>query len=358
MPRPTATMNAWRQSRYGGPEDGRARPGARTRAGEGRSAARGAGGVRQLGRHQGHARGAAPGAAGLRAAAPARGDPRDGCRGHGRRARSRGHRSRRRRRGHGGAAGRGARRLRGRPGVATRARGPTALAPAEAAALPVAAGTAWQALESAGVGAGRPRARHRSIRRSRPLRGAARRAPRRRGVGAVRRAQRDSSSRELGAVRTFDYRTTDAADLPDASFDAVLDIAGAAPLRALRRLVRPAGSLVLVSGEGSRFAGPIGRILRGILLSLTPGPRVKPLAAVAKSGRHERAGRARRGGAPAPGDRAHVPARRRACGARPRRRRSHGRARSWSSRSSGRQRPDMREWMPACPSRPFPAAVP
>ena len=32
-----------------------------------------------------------------------------------------------------------------------------------------------------------------------------------------------------------------------------------------------------------RFAGPIGRILRGILLSLTPGPRVRPLAAAPKA---------------------------------------------------------------------------
>ena len=48
-------------------------------------------------------------------------------------------------------------------------------------------------------------------------------------------------------------------------------------------ITRPTGSLVLVSGEGGRFAGPIGRILRGILLSLTPGARVKPLAAVPKA---------------------------------------------------------------------------
>ncbi len=92
-------------------------------------------------------------------------------------------------------------------------------------------------------------------------------------------ARSEKLAADLGAARTFDYTTTDAADLPDASFDAIIDVAGAAPLRALRRLARPPGTLVLVSGEGGRLAGPIGRILRGILLSLTPGPRIRPLAA-------------------------------------------------------------------------------
>lgn len=162
-------------------------------------------------------------------------------------------------------------------------RRPEALAPADAAALPLAAGTAWQAIASGGVGEGQRvlvvgasgGVGHYAVQLA-ALRGAE--------VWALCGARNEKLVAELGAVSTFDYRTTDAGDLPDASFDAVLDIAGAAPLRTLRRLVRPAGSLVLVSGEGGRFAGPIGRILRGILLSLTPGPRVKPLAAVPKSG--------------------------------------------------------------------------
>jgi NADPH:quinone reductase-like Zn-dependent oxidoreductase len=161
-------------------------------------------------------------------------------------------------------------------------RRPDALAPAEAAALPLAAGTAWQAIESGGVADGdrvlvvgaSGGVGHFAVQLA-ALRGAE--------VWALCGARSAALVGELGAVRTFDYRATDAADLPDASFDVVLDIAGTARLRALRRLVRRTGSLVLVSGEGGRFAGPIGRILRGILLSHTPGARVKPLAASAKA---------------------------------------------------------------------------
>lgn len=161
-------------------------------------------------------------------------------------------------------------------------RRPDALPPAEAAALPLAAGTAWQAIESGTVGEGdrvlvlgaSGGVGHFAVQLA-ALRGAE--------VWALCGARSRALVGELGAVRTFDYRTTDAGDLPDASFDVVLDVAGAAPLRALRRLVRRTGSLVLVSGEGGRVAGPIGRILRGILLSLTPGARIRPLAAAPKA---------------------------------------------------------------------------
>ncbi len=167
-------------------------------------------------------------------------------------------------------------------GPATRlVRRPSDLQPAAAAALPVAAGTAWQALDAAGVGEGD---RVLIVGASGGVGHFAVQLAAHRGaeVWALCGARNEALVAELGAARTFDYRTTDARDLPSALFDAVLDIAGTASLRALRRLLRPRGSLVLVSGEGGRFVGPIGRILLGILLSLTPGPRVKPLAAVPK----------------------------------------------------------------------------
>ena len=159
---------------------------------------------------------------------------------------------------------------------------PDGLGSAEAAALPLAAGTAWQALESGRVASGdrvlvigaSGGVGHYAVQLA-ALRGAE--------VWALCGARNEAIVSALGAARTFDYRTMDAAALPRASFDAVLDVAGSIPLRALRRLVCPAGALVLVSGEGGRFGGPIGRILRGILLSLTPGARVKPLAAVPKA---------------------------------------------------------------------------
>lgn len=155
---------------------------------------------------------------------------------------------------------------------------PADLRPAAAAALPLAAGTGWQALDAAGVGEGD---RVLIVGASGGVGHFAVQLAAHRGaqVWALCGSRNEALVAELGAVRTFDYRTTDAGDLPSGSFDAVLDIAGTASLRALRRLLRPRGILVLVSGEGGRFAGPIGRILRGILLSLTPGPRVKPLAA-------------------------------------------------------------------------------
>ncbi|MGZ8804250.1 MAG: NAD(P)-dependent alcohol dehydrogenase [Microbacterium sp.] len=159
---------------------------------------------------------------------------------------------------------------------------PAGLAPEVAAALPLAGGTAWQALEAGGVGDGdrvlvigaSGGVGHYAVQLA-AIRGAE--------VWALCGARNEKLVAGLGAVRTFDYRSTDAAALPDGSFDVVVDIAGTAPLRTLRRLVRRSGTLVLVSGEGSRFGGPIGRILRGILLSLTPGARVKPLAAAPKA---------------------------------------------------------------------------
>ena len=156
-----------------------------------------------------------------------------------------------------------------------------------AAALPVSAGTAWQALDLAGdrVGAGR---RVLVIGASggvgtytvqlAALRGAE--------VWAICGARNERLVADLGAARTFDYARVDAgaspSELPAASFDVVIDMVGRAPLRALRRLVTPGGCVVMVSGEGGRVLGPLGRMLRAGLLSLTRGPRIKPLAATAK----------------------------------------------------------------------------
>lgn len=150
-----------------------------------------------------------------------------------------------------------------------------------AAALPIAAGTAVQALERARVGAG-----DRVL-----VLGASG------GVGtfavqlAVGRgaevwATCGARNRELveglGAVRTFDYREAGVGELPAASFDAVIDIAGTAPLRSLQALLREGGTGVLVAGEGGRVLGPIGRMLRAALLSIGSRRRLRALAATAK----------------------------------------------------------------------------
>lgn len=152
---------------------------------------------------------------------------------------------------------------------------------AVAACLPVAGGTAWQALDAAEVGL-------RGIEGSRVLViGASG------GVGtftvqlaALRGAEvwATCSTRNarlvehLGAARTLDHRTSPLQDLPAAHFDAVIDIAGGMPLRDLQRLVAPGGSVVLVTGDGGPVLGPIPRMAKAVFASIG-SPRVRSLAA-------------------------------------------------------------------------------
>lgn len=158
---------------------------------------------------------------------------------------------------------------------------PDGLDLAVAATLPLAGGTAWQALDLGGVGQG---SRVLVVGagggvgtfavRLAVLRGA--------DVDALCSAAALDVVAELGATRVRDRRATDlAAEAPD-SYDAVIDIAGSAPLRVLRRLVRPGGAVVLVSGGANRVFGPLGRILRAAVLSVGARRRLRPLAAVAK----------------------------------------------------------------------------
>jgi NADPH:quinone reductase-like Zn-dependent oxidoreductase len=71
----------------------------------------------------------------------------------------------------------------------------------------------------------------------------------------------------LGAEHVFDHRTTDITDIPE-RYDLVLDIGGRNPIRELRRLLTPTGTLVFVGGEnGNRVTGGVGRQLRAAVLS-------------------------------------------------------------------------------------------
>ena len=159
---------------------------------------------------------------------------------------------------------------------------PSELDPAIAATLLVSGGTAFQALELAGIGAGQ---------RVLVLGGSG-------GVGtftvqlaASRGAEVWATCGErnraliesLGATRTFDYRTTDVAALPGrGSFDAIIDIAGDTPLRQLKQLVTPVGTIVLVTGDGGPVLGPLPRMLRAALLSIGSRRRIRPFAATPK----------------------------------------------------------------------------
>ncbi|WP_292829483.1 NAD(P)-dependent alcohol dehydrogenase [Microbacterium sp.] len=163
---------------------------------------------------------------------------------------------------------------------------PATLDAVTAATLPVAGGTAWQAFERAGMGG------HGDLDGRRVLViGASS------GVGtfavqlaALRGAQVHALCGErnralvesIGAVHTWDYRANDAATLPAESYDLVIDIAGTAPLRTLQRLVVDGGVVALVSGEGGRLFGPVGRILRANALSLGSKRRLIPIAAVSR----------------------------------------------------------------------------
>jgi NADPH:quinone reductase-like Zn-dependent oxidoreductase len=164
---------------------------------------------------------------------------------------------------------------------------PVGLDPVLAATLPVAGGTAWQALGLARLGAvdgaGPDHARVLVIGASGGVGTFAVQLAAQRGaeVWALCGERNRALVESLGAARTFDYRLVQPGSpaLGEDRFDAVIDIAGTAPLRALRRLVRDGGRVVLVSGEGGRVLGPVGRLLRAGLLSIGSRRPLVPLAA-------------------------------------------------------------------------------
>lgn len=146
---------------------------------------------------------------------------------------------------------------------------PGGLGPVEAAALPISGVTALQAVRAAGVRDG-----DRVL-----VLGAAG------GVGhfavqlAVARGGRVTGVcsaakadlvRELGAEAVIDYTATDVLTL-GRIWDVIIDTAGNRPLGALRRILSPTGSLVIVGGEaGGALTGGIGRTAAaGILNGVT-----------------------------------------------------------------------------------------
>lgn len=158
---------------------------------------------------------------------------------------------------------------------------PDGLAPELAACLPIAGNTAVTVLDACGVGSG-----------SRVLvigagggvgtltvhlaadRGAE--------VWATCGARAEALLRELGASRTFDYRTLALSSLPAGHFDAVVDIAGEPPLDTLRALLADGGTVALAGGDGGRLLGPIPRIIRSLFVA-RPGRRFRSITAVTKT---------------------------------------------------------------------------
>lgn len=149
-----------------------------------------------------------------------------------------------------------------------------------AACLPIAGGTAQQALDLADVADGQ---RILVIGASGGVGSFTVQLAAARGaeVHALCGAANRDLVESLGASRTWDYRNTDPETLPGA-YGAIIDVAGTTPLRTLKTLLAPAGTLVLVAGVGGRLLGPIPRILGALLLSAGSRRKLRPLAAAAK----------------------------------------------------------------------------
>lgn len=80
--------------------------------------------------------------------------------------------------------------------------------------------------------------------------------------------------RRLGADQVIDY-TTEEITRPADGYDLVLQVAGTAAARHLRRLLTPGGVLVQLSGDSpNRWTGPLARIVAGRLANLGRGPKV------------------------------------------------------------------------------------
>ena len=157
---------------------------------------------------------------------------------------------------------------------------PPAVSPQDAACLPIAAGTARQALDAAAITGG---GRVLVIAASGGVGTFAVQLAAADGheVHATCSARNTAAVEALGAASVFD-RDRPLRDLSAGGYDAVIDIAGTAPLRDLQRLVVDGGTVVMVAGHGGRMLGPIPRMLRAALLSIGARRRIRPLAAVAK----------------------------------------------------------------------------
>jgi NADPH:quinone reductase-like Zn-dependent oxidoreductase len=80
--------------------------------------------------------------------------------------------------------------------------------------------------------------------------------------------------RSLGADDVVDYTRTDFTRAGD-RYDVILQLAGTASPSACRRALTPKGTLVLSSGESEgRVLGPLGRVLKALLLSPVVGQRL------------------------------------------------------------------------------------
>ena len=89
--------------------------------------------------------------------------------------------------------------------------------------------------------------------------------------------------RAIGAQEAIDYAREDFAD-GRRRYDTILDTAGNRSLGHLRRALNPAGTLVIIGGEGGgRWLGGTDRLLRALLLSPLVRHRLRSLMATTRS---------------------------------------------------------------------------
>lgn len=96
-------------------------------------------------------------------------------------------------------------------------------------------------------------------------------------VTGVCSARNGDLVRSLGATDVIDYATTDPTTT-GRTFDVVLQLAGIASPASLRRILTPAGRLILSSGDSSgHLIGPFDRILQALVLSPFVPQTLRPL---------------------------------------------------------------------------------
>ncbi|GLZ82002.1 NADPH:quinone reductase [Actinorhabdospora filicis] len=106
-------------------------------------------------------------------------------------------------------------------------------------------------------------------------------------VTGVCRGEKTDFVRGLGAAHVLDYTREE----PTGRFDAILDTGGQRSIPALRRLLKPKGTLVIIGGEtDGKWFGGFGRSLRAQALSPFTGQRLRGLVSLVKGARLARVG--------------------------------------------------------------------
>jgi NADPH:quinone reductase-like Zn-dependent oxidoreductase len=147
----------------------------------------------------------------------------------------------------------------------------------EAAAMPVAAGTALHGLRAAGRIA--PGQKVAVVGASGGVGTFALQLAKAFGaqVTAVCSTRHVEQARGLGADRVIDYTREDFTRR-GARYDLVLNVAGARSPAELRRSLTPSGTLVLSSGDGGDWFGPLGRMVAAVALSPFVRQHLRPSA--------------------------------------------------------------------------------